>query len=88
MLIHTENYSFEGKEYQIRVESIQDGYRVRAYLDGKPANGYMYSADEITGLDMRMSHGISVWFHLINLAKSDIENRIWDQYLEALKNRQ
>lgn len=87
MTIHTESFSFEGKDYQIRVDLTSDGYRVRAFLDGKPANGYMYSVDEITNMDMRQSHGISAWSHLVTVAKADVENKIWDQYLAAFKNK-
>jgi hypothetical protein len=34
-------FSFEGKNYEIRIASDGATIRIRAFLNGKPANGYV-----------------------------------------------
>ena len=78
-------FSFEGRNYEVRVFAATGRYEVRAFLDGKPANGYSYFVDEVTNLDVATTRGYPAYEHLIELAKSDIQNRVWEQYLAAIR---
>lgn len=78
-------FQFEGKQYEVRVGQVGDEYKVRVFQDGKPANGYTYSANVITDLDMKMSLGFHAFEHLMDVAESDVRAKYWERYLEAVQ---
>jgi hypothetical protein len=83
-IIKTEKFSFHGNEYEVRVSAIDGGFEVRAFLGDKPANGYVYSVSDITNFDFRQSKGMAAYDHLVEIAKSDVQNRYWEKYLAAI----
>ncbi len=82
--IKTVPFAFEGKLYDIRVVLDNDTYRVRVFLDNKPANGYEYTVEDITNVGFHLTHGFSAFEHLIGVAQNDVENKSWDKYLTAV----
>ena len=85
MIIKTEKFSHGGRNYEIRVTKEQSSFEVRAYRDGQPANGYNYKVDDITNMDHTTKCGVTAYDHLIEVAKSDIENCVWESYLAAVR---
>lgn len=86
-LNHTIQFEFEKKYYEIRIYSEGWKFKVRAYLDNKPANGYTYVVELPTVFNLEEALNIDVIQELVKLSKKDIENKIWDKYVELyLKN--
>jgi len=91
-MYETREFEFEGRKYEIRIAS--DGYtiRVRAFLNGVPANGYSYLVDVITAFDIKRSElPVDPLEDLIETAKNDVKKKMWERYLEAveqLKNQE
>lgn len=86
----TVSFQFEGKEYEVRVAYKDGRFCVRAYLNNQLMNGYEYCVDEITDFDFLKSQGITAVDHLVEVAQSDVKNKVWEKYIaavEALKNR-
>jgi hypothetical protein len=64
-----------------------DGHtiHVRAFLNGKPANGYTYSVEVLTQVDAKMSGTlIDPVEELIKTAIADVKNGIWENYVAAV----
>jgi hypothetical protein len=79
------NFQHDGKEYEIRVESDGNTIHVRAFFNGKPANGYTYSVEVLTQVDAKITDSlIDPSEELIKTATSDVKNRIWEKYLAAV----
>jgi hypothetical protein len=74
-----------GSDYEVRC--ISDGHtiRVRAFHDGKPANGYEYSVTLVATDDLEKLHGVDVTGLLIEDAKRDVTEGTWERYLKAVK---
>ena len=82
-----ESHPFEhnGKKYEVRTASDGCTIRVRAFLDGKPANGYTYEVQIATHIDALMSGSIvSPANDLVEMAIGDVKRGIWEQYLSAV----
>jgi len=77
-------FSFEGKDYEIRIVSDGATIRIRAFLNGKPANGYAYEINTITLFDLKRQIGFDGVKDLIQSAKEDVEQKKWERYLEAV----
>ena len=77
-------FSFEGKNYEIRV--VSDGFtiRIRAFRDNKPVNGYVYEVNSMTVFDLKKQIGFNAIQNLIRLAQNDVEQKNWEKYLEAV----
>lgn len=84
-LIKSEKLAFEDKEYEIRVYQVGDGFQVMSFLGGKPANPYVYSVETITDFEFTRKHGYRAYEDLIETAKSDIQQRTWERYQEAIR---
>jgi len=69
--MHTETFTHNNKEYEVRV--ISDGLSVfiRVFHDGKPANALRYEATLETVHDAAAVCGLDVVQSLITTAKSD-----------------
>jgi len=85
---YKESFEFEGKEYEIRLSGEGGRIRVRAYLEGQRANGYEYSMDEDAISDFARSTSENAIKHLVDLARSDVQNKVWESYLAAEKEAQ
>jgi hypothetical protein len=78
-------FSFEGKDYEIRVISDGATTYVRAFCDGVPANGYTYQVSFPVTFDFERHFGVSAVGHLVESAKQDITEKAWERLLEAIK---
>ena len=79
-------FNHAGKKYEIRIISNGATVFIRAFHDNKPANGYSYSIDTMVHMDMKSWVGIDGIKELIETAKKDIINGLWEQYLAACRN--
>jgi len=82
-IIHTEQFQHEGKNYEIRLYGSGWDFTVEAYLDSKRANGYSYSVSLPTAIDLQRVHGLDSIKLLVEHAKRDIANKVWEKYVEA-----
>ncbi|OHB62499.1 MAG: hypothetical protein A2Y76_05205 [Planctomycetes bacterium RBG_13_60_9] len=80
-LLHKELFEFEHKSYEIRIYSEGWRFTVRAYLDGSPVNGYKYTVDLPTAFDLHQIQNIDAIQRLFELAKEDIQSRIWERFV-------
>lgn len=79
------NFQHNGIEYEIRIASDGLAIYVRAFLNGRPANGYKYSVEVLTHIDAQMSNAlIDPVEELVKTATSDVKNGIWEKYLTAV----
>jgi hypothetical protein len=85
-MYETQTFEHSGKEYEIRIVSEGHTTHVRAFLDGKPANGYSYSVEHIPEIDIpQYNSSSSPVKELIETAISDVKNGIWEQYLDSVR---
>ena len=82
-LVKTEPFEFDKKQYEIRIFSDGWEFAIQAYINDKPANGYTYSVKLPTAFDLKKAWGLDAVQELVKTAKSDIENRNWERYVEA-----
>lgn len=78
-------FTYDGKEYQIRIISDGATIHIRAFLDDKPANGFAYQIDimDVFGLNKLLEFdGIK---DLIESAKEDIRLKRWPHLLESME---
>lgn len=83
----SEVFQFEGQEYEIKIFKTNNSYCVQPYYkkDGKPANGYSYYVNFMTDYDIQSNFDFHGYEHLVDTAKSDIENKKWKKYLDAIQ---
>ncbi len=81
--IKTEQFENGGTTYEIRVEGSGWDYTVCAFLNGKPANGYRYSVSLPTAFDLRTVADLDAIKVLVDAAKRDVTEKIWEQYVDA-----
>lgn len=74
-------FEFNGKQYEILVIKYENGYKVRAFINNKPANPWVYSVDYETNMDFEYTIGEPAYEHLIELAKSDVVNKRLERLL-------
>jgi len=70
-------YTCKGKDYEIVVKKVINGFLIRPFLNGKPANCYTYSVDftEYIGLvDLKWNSKEDIFNKLLNSVKSDLNN--------------
>jgi len=70
--MHTETFSHNNKEYEVRVISDGSSVFIRVFHDGKPANALRYEATLETVHDAAAVSGLEIVQSLINTAKSDL----------------
>lgn len=75
----------EGKEYEIRVASDGATIHIRAFYQGKPANGYSYQVDVMKYFDLKKLIGFDAIRDFINSAKEDIHTKRWEHFVEAME---
>ncbi len=80
-------FFFEGKQLFIVAYAFPNGETVIRVEDedGRPVNGYSYSSSLSVrlGLDKK---GYNVTEELAKGAQADVENKMYDKYLEALQH--
>lgn len=75
----------DGDEYEIRVVSEEQTTHVRAFINGAPANGYIYSVDLLTQIDARMSGSeIDPVRALVETCEADVRSGVWNQYVATV----
>ena len=76
-----------GQDYEIRC--LYDGHtlHVRAFKDGKPANGFHYSVSSEVDFDLKTTQGQNAVAIFIENAKRDITEDRWNMLLSALGDR-
>ena len=81
------NFQHNGKECEIRVASDGHTIHVRAFLEGRPANGYTYSVEVLTKIGAKMSDAIvDPVEELVRTAISDVKSGIWEEYVSAISS--
>ena len=83
-LIKTHEFDFEGKRYEVRVWSDIDSIEIQTFLQGVPANDYLYSVRFGTRLGMMNNLGIDAVQDLIKQAERDVRTKMWERYLKAV----
>lgn len=87
MVHKTIAFRSNGQNYDVRVIETNTGFDVRVYrADGRAANGYTYHVDHTTNLDHVVTNGRPAYEHLVEIAKSDVENRVWESYCAAVRS--
>ena len=67
-------FQHDGKDYEIRISSDGCTIRIRTFLNGKPANGYIYSVDLLTQVDAKITGALcNPAEELIKTAESDVK---------------
>ncbi len=82
-LIHTQQFSFEDKNYEIRVFSSGWEISIRVFEGEKPANGYTYAVSLPTAFDLEKIYNTDAVKALIDKAESDIRSKLWEKYVTA-----
>jgi DNA-directed RNA polymerase subunit M/transcription elongation factor TFIIS len=82
-IIHTEQYEKDGRKYEIRLYGSAWEFTVQAFINGKRANGYSYSVSLPTAIDLNTVHRLDAVKVLMDAAKRDIADRVWEQYVDA-----
>ena len=78
-------FQHDGKDYEIRISSDGCTIRIRTFLNGKPANGYIYSVDLLTQVDAKITGALcNPAEELIKTAESDVKNGIWEKYIASV----
>ena len=79
-------FDHAGQEYEVRIISDGNTLYIRAFKDAKPANGYRYSVDLVTAMDIEHVIGYDAIKDLVESAKTDVIENRWAKYLEAVKS--
>lgn len=80
-----ERFSFEGKNYEIRIRSDGTKVYIRVFCEGEPANGFGYEVDTMTSFSLKRRMGFDSVKYLIHAAKEDVEQKRWEKHLEAVE---
>ena len=79
------NFQHNGRDHEIRIASDGHTIHVRAFIDGKPANGYSYAVEMQTQIDAAViGADINPLELLAQTAEDDVRNGKWEQYLRAV----
>jgi len=70
--METERFSHQGNEYEVRVICDGETIYVKAFLQGRPANRFRYSATIEQIYDFSTILGMDAVQHLIEIAKQDV----------------
>jgi len=84
-VVKSKKFTFENNTYDVTAVSTDEGFKVFAELNGKRVNPYVYGASFEIEADCNVQNNESAVDHLMDLAQSDIEQKIWGQYLSAVK---
>jgi hypothetical protein len=76
-------FEHEGKNYEIHIFSDGWKFKVKAYLDGQPVNGYSYSVELPTAFDLQTVISTDAIQTLIDIAKEDVVSNKWEKYVKG-----
>ena len=79
-------FVFEGQQYEIRLYQEAATFMGRAFLNGKPANGYTHKVELPTAIGFHQQYGNAI-DQLIKEAKDDIRDKTWQRFLQAWQKR-
>lgn len=80
------NFEHDGKTYEVRIAQDGNMTRVRAFLDGRPVNGYEYTVDATTVIDSRIvDFPVDLVRQLVDTAINDVRQGYWEQYVAAVQ---
>lgn len=77
-------FTHASQEFEIRIASDGNTLFIRAFKNSQPANGFRYSVDLVTAMDIEHVMGYDAVNDLIESAKSDIVEGRWEKYLDAV----
>ena len=88
MIVDT--FEHDGGTVEINLESRTEGQQeyfvvFPRWQGGGLVNGYEYRVGKITRLDASIVAEIDPIKILVQTAKNDVQNRLWEQYQDALK---
>jgi len=72
--MHTEKFSHNGVEHEVRVICDGESVYVKVFQDGRPSNRFRYSATIEVIHDMATVARTDAVKHLIDIAKQDVVN--------------
>jgi hypothetical protein len=80
----TRAFQHNGRTYEIRIASDGATVRVRAFLDGRPANGFEYSVDIAVLVDAAtQKYPPDLVETLVETAEVDVKDGLWERALAA-----
>lgn len=82
-MIPPRSFSFQDEVYEVRVAIEHGRFVVAAFKGNSRANGYTYSAELQTSIDMKRTTGIEAVEHLMDIAESDVKQGYWEQYTKT-----
>src|SRR5690606_33148820 len=85
-LIEKSYFIYENNEYEIRVFNVGWEIIVKVFFNNKPANGFSYSVSLPTAFDLADVTETDIVKVFKDRAKSDIENKIWQKYVDEYIN--
>lgn len=84
-MYETKYFQHAEMKYEVRITSDGHTFRVRVYVNGKPANGYTYSVELLAQLDSQVTYSlVNPVEELVNTAITDVTNGVWEKYLAAM----
>lgn len=78
----SKTFAHKGDQYEIRSADFDGRTQLRAFKNGKPANGYVYVVDAGTQADAK-KFGHDLVGDLVATAQYDVENEVWEKYVIA-----
>lgn len=79
-----ENFTANGKDYEIQVKCDGQELEIRAYHAGHPANGYSYHITLTTAHDLKVLAEQEAVKELIYIAKNDVIEQRYEKLLQSL----
>ena len=81
-LVKTETFEHEETKYELKLFADGWAFTVKAFRDGREANGYSYSVTLPTAFDLNKVTGMNAVQVLFESARNDIRERNWERYVE------
>lgn len=85
-IVAQKTFEFEGRSYDVRVQSDGNEYTVAVFVGDDRANGYTYTASIVTDTNMKITHGVHAYEHLMDVAESDVREKYWERYIKAVQD--
>jgi hypothetical protein len=82
-----DNFTVNGKQFEIRLSLVGDAYEIRAFDEDKPANGFSYRVSIENQHDLKVLAGMDMVKELSRIAKEDVKEQRYQKLLEALENK-
>lgn len=69
-------FSAHDRDYEVRIASDGMTFRLRAFLDGRPANGFEYSVTIETAMDMKNATDVDAVAELVRVAQEHVRSKL------------